>query len=52
MFVDTLRFDDFYTKLTVMFGKDCIDERDVKVVFRKITTNPDAAIDWCEVSYT
>lgn len=47
--LDSLRFDEFCTKLTDLFGSGSVEEKDLKVVFRKISTNPDAVVDWCEV---
>ena len=46
---DTLRFTDFCTSLRELFGED-IQSKDMKGVYRKISTNPDASVDWCEVS--
>ncbi|XP_067942816.1 WD repeat-containing protein 64-like [Watersipora subatra] len=46
---DTLKFDQFCTMLTDLFGRGNIHERDMKALFRKISNNPDACIDWCEL---
>lgn len=47
---DTLRFTDFCASLRDLFGED-IQSKDMKGVYRKISTNPDAYVDWCEVSW-
>jgi len=46
--VETLRFEEFCEKLSCLFEDD-IKAKDLKTLFRKISNNPDAKIDWCEV---
>ena len=48
-FTENLRFDVFCDDIRNLFGTD-IRSQDLKAVFRKITTNPDAKVDWSEVS--
>ncbi|KAF6027522.1 WDR64 [Bugula neritina] len=45
---ETLRFEEFCEKLSCLF-EDGIKAKDLKTLFRKISNNPDAKIDWCEL---
>ncbi|XP_072032372.1 WD repeat-containing protein 64-like [Amphiura filiformis] len=45
---ENLRFDAFCDDIRNLFGTD-IRSQDLKAVFRKITTNPDAKVDWSEL---
>lgn len=46
---ENLRFDQFCVKTKELFGPS-IKSRDLKSIYFKITTNPDARVDWSEVS--
>ena len=48
---ENLRFDAFCDDIRNIFGTD-IRSQDLKAVFRKITTNPDAKVDWSEVKFS
>nr|KAG5712352.1 hypothetical protein BaRGS_023931 [Batillaria attramentaria] len=43
-----LRYDQFCEKIRELFGSD-IKNQDLKSVYRKISTNPDAKVDWSEL---
>ena len=45
---ENLRYDQFCEKIRDLFGSD-IKNQDLKSVYRKISTNPDAKVDWSEV---
>ncbi|XP_070576950.1 WD repeat-containing protein 64-like isoform X2 [Ptychodera flava] len=45
---ETLRFDAFCDHIRSLFGPD-IRNQDLKAIYRKITTNPDAKVDWSEL---
>ncbi|KAK7504770.1 hypothetical protein BaRGS_00003798, partial [Batillaria attramentaria] len=44
---ENLRYDQFCEKIRELFGSD-IKNQDLKSVYRKISTNPDAKVDWSE----
>ena len=46
---ENLRFDQFCDSIRALFGTD-IHAQDLKAVYRKISTNPDAKVDWSEVN--
>ena len=46
--VENLRYDQFCDSIKSLFGPD-IHNNDLKSIYRKITTNPDAHVDWSEV---
>ncbi|GFR67941.1 WD repeat-containing protein 64 [Elysia marginata] len=45
---ENLRFDQFCEKIRDLFGSD-IKNQDLKSIYRKISTNPDAKVDWSEL---
>ncbi|PIK60351.1 hypothetical protein BSL78_02720 [Apostichopus japonicus] len=45
---ESLRFDTFCEAIRALFGPD-IRSTDLKAIFRKISTNPDAEVDWSEI---
>ncbi|KAL5008313.1 hypothetical protein ScPMuIL_013894 [Solemya velum] len=45
---ENLRFDQFCDTIKALFGSD-IRNQDLKVIYRKISTNPDAKVDWSEI---
>ncbi|KAL8568266.1 hypothetical protein ACOMHN_040839 [Nucella lapillus] len=45
---ENLRYDQFCEKIRDLFGSD-IKNQDLKSVYRKISTNPDAKVDWSEL---
>ncbi|XP_071484105.1 WD repeat-containing protein 64-like [Diadema antillarum] len=45
---ENLRFDTFCDSIQTLFGPD-IRSTDLKSIFRKISTNPDAKVDWSEL---
>ncbi|XP_071795581.1 WD repeat-containing protein 64-like isoform X1 [Asterias amurensis] len=45
---ENLRFDVFCDAIRSLFGPD-IRSQDLKAIFRKISTNPDAKVDWSEL---
>ncbi|KAJ8044929.1 WD repeat-containing protein 64 [Holothuria leucospilota] len=45
---ENLRFDTFCEAIRALFGPD-IRSTDLKAIFRKISTNPDAEVDWSEI---
>ncbi|XP_038075924.1 WD repeat-containing protein 64-like isoform X2 [Patiria miniata] len=45
---ENLRFDVFCEAIRSLFGPD-IRSQDLKAIFRKISTNPDAKVDWSEL---
>ncbi|XP_071962491.1 WD repeat-containing protein 64-like [Antedon mediterranea] len=44
----TLRFDAFCDSIRSLFGPD-IKSNDLKAIFKKISSNPDAKVDWSEL---
>ena len=46
---ENLRFDQFCDSIRKLFGSD-IRNQDLKAIYRKISTNPDAKVDWSEVN--
>jgi hypothetical protein len=46
--LDTLRYDQFTERIRAIFGED-IKAPHIKNVFKKISNNPDADIDWSEI---
>ena len=48
-FSENLRYDQFCDAIRQLFGSD-IKNQDLKALYRKISTNPDAKVDWSEVS--
>ncbi|XP_071080173.1 WD repeat-containing protein 64-like [Haliotis cracherodii] len=48
MITENLRYDQFCEKIRELFGSD-IKNHDLKAVYRKISTNPDAKVDWSEL---
>ena len=46
---ENLRFDQFCDSIRALFGTD-IHNQDLKALYRKISTNPDAKVDWSEAS--
>ncbi|KAL3874237.1 hypothetical protein ACJMK2_037280 [Sinanodonta woodiana] len=48
MITENLRFDQFCDTLKELFGSD-IKNQDLKALYRKISTNPDAKVDWSEL---
>jgi len=47
---ENVRFEDFCDSVRALFGAD-IHSQDIKNIFQKISTNPDAKYDWAEVRY-
>ncbi|XP_007481615.1 WD repeat-containing protein 64 isoform X1 [Monodelphis domestica] len=45
---DFIDYDRFYTAVWDLFGPE-IKAQDVKSFYRKLSNNPDAPIDWCEI---
>ena len=45
---ENLRYDQFCASIRSLFGGE-INNQDLKAVYRKISTNPDAKVDWSEV---
>ncbi|XP_041352298.1 WD repeat-containing protein 64-like isoform X2 [Gigantopelta aegis] len=45
---ENLRFDQFCEKIRDIFGPD-VKNHDLKAIYRKISTNPDAKVDWSEL---
>lgn len=45
---ESLRFDQFCDSIRDLFGSD-IKNADLKAIYRKISTNPDAKVDWSEL---
>ncbi|XP_048734938.1 WD repeat-containing protein 64-like isoform X7 [Ostrea edulis] len=45
---ESLRFDQFCDSIRDLFGSD-IKNSDLKAIYRKISTNPDAKVDWSEL---
>jgi len=45
---DEIDYDEFYRTTQTLFGPE-IKEHNVKAFFRKISNNPDAKTEWCEV---
>ncbi|ELT96575.1 hypothetical protein CAPTEDRAFT_219855 [Capitella teleta] len=48
MITENLRFDQFCESIRALFGGD-IRNHDLKAIYRKISTNPDAHVDWSEL---
>lgn len=48
MITESLRFDQFCDRIRQLFGSD-IKNSDLKAIYRKISTNPDATVDWSEL---
>ncbi|XP_064601013.1 WD repeat-containing protein 64-like [Liolophura sinensis] len=48
LITENLRFDQFCESIRSVFGSD-IKNQDLKALYRKITTNPDAKVDWSEL---
>jgi len=48
MLAENARFEDFCDTVRELFGAD-VRTLDIKHVFQKISTNPDANYDWFEV---
>ncbi|KAL4237521.1 WD repeat-containing protein 64 [Mactra antiquata] len=48
MITENLRYDQFCDAIRQLFGSD-IKNQDLKALYRKISTNPDAKIDWSEL---
>ncbi|XP_071162911.1 WD repeat-containing protein 64-like isoform X2 [Mytilus edulis] len=48
MITESLRFDQFCDRIRQLFGSD-IKNTDLKAIYRKISTNPDAKVDWSEL---
>ena len=46
---DAIDYDKFYKMVQELFGLE-VKSQDVKCFYRKLCNNPDASIDWCEVS--
>ena len=46
---DAIDYDKFYKMVQELFGPE-VKSQDVKCFYRKLCNNPDASIDWCEVS--
>ncbi|XP_074077013.1 WD repeat-containing protein 64 [Macrotis lagotis] len=45
---DTIDYEKFYEAILDLFGPE-IKNQDVKRFYRKLSNNPDAPIDWCEI---
>ncbi|XP_071595187.1 WD repeat-containing protein 64 isoform X2 [Heliangelus exortis] len=45
---DKIDYDKFYATTQALFGPE-VKDHNVKVFFRKITSNLDASIEWCEI---
>ncbi|KAI0210520.1 WD repeat-containing protein 64 [Lamellibrachia satsuma] len=48
MITENLRYDQFCDSIRALFGNS-IRNNDLKAIYRKITTNPDAKVDWSEL---
>ncbi|XP_069117610.1 WD repeat-containing protein 64-like isoform X3 [Argopecten irradians] len=48
MITESLRFDQFCEAIRSLFGTD-VKNSDLKAIYRKISTNPDAKVDWSEL---
>ncbi|XP_052769281.1 WD repeat-containing protein 64-like isoform X3 [Mya arenaria] len=48
MITENLRYDQFCDAIRQLFGPD-IKNHDLKALYRKISTNPDAKVDWSEL---
>ncbi|XP_052272714.1 WD repeat-containing protein 64-like isoform X3 [Dreissena polymorpha] len=48
MITENLRYDQFCDAIRQLFGSD-IKNHDLKALYRKISTNPDAKVDWSEL---
>ena len=49
LLAENLRYDQFCDKIRELFGAD-VKNQDLKSIYRKISTNPDAKVDWSEVN--
>ncbi|XP_051849467.1 WD repeat-containing protein 64 isoform X2 [Antechinus flavipes] len=45
---DTIDYEKFYDSVLELFGPE-IKSQDVKSFYRKLSNNPDASVDWCEI---
>ncbi|XP_031822823.1 WD repeat-containing protein 64 isoform X5 [Sarcophilus harrisii] len=45
---DTIDYEKFYESVLELFGPE-IKSQDVKSFYRKLSNNPDASVDWCEI---
>ncbi|XP_072503687.1 WD repeat-containing protein 64 isoform X2 [Notamacropus eugenii] len=45
---DTIDYEKFYESVLELFGPE-IKSQDVKSFYRKLSNNPDAPVDWCEI---
>ncbi|XP_031448292.1 WD repeat-containing protein 64 isoform X2 [Phasianus colchicus] len=45
---DEIDYDEFYRTTQTLFGPE-VKEHNVKAFFRKISNNPDARTEWCEI---
>uniref|UniRef100_F6YSY2 WD repeat domain 64 n=1 Tax=Ornithorhynchus anatinus TaxID=9258 RepID=F6YSY2_ORNAN len=45
---DIIDYDKFYQTVRALFGPE-VKSQDVKAFYRKISNNPEAPIDWCEI---
>ena len=50
MLAENVRFEDFCDTVRELFGAE-VRTQDIKHVFQKISTNPDAKYDWFEVHF-
>ncbi|XP_013386064.1 WD repeat-containing protein 64-like [Lingula anatina] len=48
LITENLRYDQFCESIRSLFGND-IKNQDLKALYRKISTNPDAKVDWSEL---
>lgn len=45
---DKIDYDEFYRTTQTLFGPE-VKEHNIKAFFRKVSNNPDARTEWCEV---
>ncbi|XP_027623661.1 WD repeat-containing protein 64, partial [Tupaia chinensis] len=45
---DAIDYDKFYASVQELFGPE-VKNQDVKSFYRKLCSNPEASIDWCEI---
>ncbi|XP_074662420.1 WD repeat-containing protein 64-like [Tubulanus polymorphus] len=50
LITESLRFDQFCDTIRSLFGSE-VRNNDLKLLYRKISTNPDAKIDWSELFF-
>jgi len=50
MCTDNVSFEDFRDSIRELFGAD-VRSQDIKLIYQKISTNPDAKYDWSEVYF-